>query len=109
MAKPIVSNIQRGRERQRRNVLMWKAKLPMKGFQVLQALLTEQQRTIQRQMIGREVSVLFEKDGRLPGQMIGKSDHLHAVHVKVEGVSVGDVRRVRIIDSQPNSLGGELI
>jgi tRNA-2-methylthio-N6-dimethylallyladenosine synthase len=24
-------------------------------------------------MVGREVSVLFEKPGRLPGQMVGKS------------------------------------
>ena len=33
---------------------------------------------------GREVSVLFEKPGRLPGQMIGKSDYLHAVHVRTD-------------------------
>jgi tRNA-2-methylthio-N6-dimethylallyladenosine synthase len=32
-------------------------------------------------MVGREVSVLFEKPGRMPGQMVGKSEYLHAVHV----------------------------
>ena len=75
----------------------------------LQALLTLQQRAGQDAMIGREVGVLFEKPGRDPGQMVGKSDHLHAVHVSAEGVSAGDLRRVRITDSGVNSLGGTLI
>ena len=30
-------------------------------------------------MVGRTVGVLFEKSGRLPGQLVGKSDHLQAV------------------------------
>ncbi len=49
----------------------------------LQALLTEQQRAAQDSMVGREVSVLFEKKGRLEGQLIGKSEYLHAVHAVV--------------------------
>ena len=32
-------------------------------------------------MVGREVSVMFERKGRLEGQMVGKSEYLHAVHV----------------------------
>ncbi len=74
----------------------------------LQALITEQQRAVQDSMVGREVGVLFEKPGRLDGQMVGKSDYLHAVHVTGD-VAVGDLRRVRITESGPNSLGGELI
>ena len=50
-------------------------------LQELQALITAQQRAAQEAMVGREVEVLYEKPGRLPGQMVGKSDHLHAVHV----------------------------
>jgi tRNA-2-methylthio-N6-dimethylallyladenosine synthase len=73
----------------------------------LQALLTRQQREIQDAMVGREVGVLFERKGRMPGQMTGKSDHLHAVHVTGD-VAVGDLRRVRITASGPNSLAGEL-
>lgn len=75
----------------------------------LQALLTEQQRATQDGMVGREVSVLFEKAGRLPGQMVGKSDYLHAVHVTDPHVSVGQIARVRIVASGPNSLAGELV
>ena len=74
----------------------------------LQALLTRQQREIQDAMVGREVTVLFERPGRMPGQMVGKSDHLHAVHVTADGISAGDLRRVRITESGPNSLGGVL-
>ena len=59
-------------------------------------------------MVGREVGVLFERPGRMPGQMTGKSDHLHAVHVTGE-VAVGDLRRVRITASTSNSLAGELL
>jgi tRNA-2-methylthio-N6-dimethylallyladenosine synthase len=75
----------------------------------LQALLTEQQRAAQNGMVGREVGVLFEKAGRLKGQMIGKSDHLHAVYVQAPIEALGQIRRVRITESAPNSLGGVLI
>ena len=78
-------------------------------LQRLQALLTEQQRAAQDAMVGREVRVLFEKAGRLEGQLVGKSDHLHAVHVQAPAHLMGEIARVRIVESQPNSLAGELI
>ena len=78
-------------------------------LQELQALITAQQRAAQEAMVGREVGVLYEKAGRLPGQMVGKSDHLHAVHVADPGARVGDLVRVRIMASAPNSLAGERI
>ncbi|MBD3678867.1 MAG: tRNA (N6-isopentenyl adenosine(37)-C2)-methylthiotransferase MiaB [Rhodobacteraceae bacterium] len=77
-------------------------------LQRLQALITKQQRAIQDAMVGRTVKVLFEKPGRLEGQMVGKSDYLHAVHVTGE-VATGDIRPVRITESGPNSLGGEIV
>ena len=76
-------------------------------LQELQALITAQQRAAQEAMVGREVGVLYEKAGRLPGQMVGKSDHLHAVHVTDPEARVGDLVRVRIKASAPNSLAGE--
>ncbi|SDF08489.1 tRNA-i(6)A37 thiotransferase enzyme MiaB [Salipiger thiooxidans] len=77
-------------------------------LQRLQALLVRQQRALQDAMIGREVGVLFEKAGRRPGQMVGKSDYLHAVYVESDGLARGDLRRVRIVESSPNSLRGVL-
>ncbi len=73
----------------------------------LQALITQQQRAAQEAMVGREVGVLYEKPGRLPGQMVGKSDHLHAVHVDDPTGKVGELVRVRILSSATNSLAGQ--
>ncbi|AWB49257.1 tRNA (N6-isopentenyl adenosine(37)-C2)-methylthiotransferase MiaB [Gemmobacter aquarius] len=78
-------------------------------LQAVQALLLEQQRAIQAGMVGREVAVLYEKAGRMAGQMVGKSDHLHAVHVTDAAGKPGDLVRVRIVESGPNSLGGQRV
>ncbi|MCB4378975.1 radical SAM protein, partial [Synechococcus sp. MU1644] len=75
-------------------------------LQRLQALITRQQRSIQEGMVGRTVNVLFEKPGRLPGQMGGKSDYLHAVHVANTNVKAGDIAPVRIVEAGVNSLAG---
>ena len=75
----------------------------------LQALLTRQQRAAQDAMVGREVGVLFEKSGRMAGQLVGKSDHLHAVHADAPEHLIGRIAPVRIVDSGPNSLGGVLL
>ncbi|MBO6777721.1 MAG: MiaB/RimO family radical SAM methylthiotransferase, partial [Marinibacterium sp.] len=76
-------------------------------LQALQALITRHQREVQDNMVGREVRVLLEKPGRLPGQMVGKSEYLHAVHMPADDLSVGDLAKVRIVDSGANSLAGE--
>jgi len=78
-------------------------------LQELQALLTEQQYAAQAAMVGREVKVLFEKKGRREGQLIGKSEYLHAVHAVAPDRMVGKVVRVRIINDMTNSLTGELV
>ena len=74
----------------------------------LQTLLKEQQVRLQKKMIGREVNVLFEKPGRLAGQMVGKSEYLHAVHVTGDRIRSGDINKVRIITSETNSLSGRI-
>jgi tRNA-2-methylthio-N6-dimethylallyladenosine synthase len=74
----------------------------------LQALITDQQRAVQDAMVGQEVGVLLEKAGRLPGQMVGKSDHLHAVHIQCD-LPPATLTRVKIVESGPNSLAGALI
>ncbi|MDO8884449.1 tRNA (N6-isopentenyl adenosine(37)-C2)-methylthiotransferase MiaB [Pseudotabrizicola sp.] len=73
-------------------------------LQQLQALILEQQRAGQEAMVGREVTVLYEKPGRQPGQMVGKSDHLHAVHVNDATGQVGELAQVRVLASSANSL-----
>jgi tRNA-2-methylthio-N6-dimethylallyladenosine synthase len=77
-------------------------------LQRLQSLITCQQRAVQDAMVGRTVSVLFEKPGRLAGQMVGKSEYLHAVHVTGSNAAAGDLMAVRITASVTNSLAGVL-
>jgi tRNA-2-methylthio-N6-dimethylallyladenosine synthase len=72
----------------------------------LQALITEQQRAAQDAMVGRTVGVLYDKQGRNQGQMVGKSDHLHAVHVDDASGVVGELVQVRITEAKTNSLAG---
>ena len=66
-------------------------------LQELQKLLSAQQKTVQEDMVGRTVSVLFEKTGRQIGQVVGKSDYLHAVHVPGEQNKVGLLENVLIL------------
>ncbi len=78
-------------------------------LQALQALLRDQQQAVQQSMVGRDVKVLFEKAGRETGQMIGKSDYLHAVYADAPESVLGQVVPVRITQSSPNSLKGEIL
>ena len=78
-------------------------------LQVLQELLKSQQATAQERMVGQTTSVLFERTGRLPGQFVGKSEHLQAVHASGPDLSIGDIRTVKIVESAPNSLAGQVI
>ena len=78
-------------------------------LQELQALLTEQQYATQAAMVGREVKVLFEKKGRREGQLIGKSEYLHAVHAVAPDSMVGEVVPVQVIKDMTNSLTGEVL
>ena len=78
-------------------------------LQQLQTLITDQQRAAQQAMVGRDVGVLYEKPGRLPGQMVGKSDHLHAVHVTDSQGHVGELVQVRILAAKTNSLAAERV
>ena len=78
-------------------------------LQRLQALITRHQREVQDSMVGRTVNVLFEKPGRDPGQMVGKSEYLHAVHVTDPGLAAGQIAPVEIIEAGTNSLSGRIV
>ncbi len=73
----------------------------------LQALLDDQRRAFNAATVGRDVDVLFEKPGRHPGQLAGKSPYLQAVQIETDRYKVGDVARVRITSAGSNSLFGD--
>ena len=75
----------------------------------LQALLNEQAHAFLRRCVGQEFDVLFEKPGRHVGQLIGRSPYLQSVHVAAGGRKIGDFARVRIVQTMPHSLSGELV
>ncbi len=74
----------------------------------LQALIDRDQKSFQVSMVGRRLPVLIEKPGRMPGQMVGKSPWLHAVHLDADPAMTGRLAQVEIIASSPNSLSGRL-
>ncbi|HUS53105.1 MAG TPA: tRNA (N6-isopentenyl adenosine(37)-C2)-methylthiotransferase MiaB [Thermohalobaculum sp.] len=75
----------------------------------LQTLLTEQQAAFQSDCIGRTLAVLIEKPGRHPGQMVGRSPYLQAVHLDCDPGSTGKIVDAVIIGAATNSLSGRLV
>jgi tRNA-2-methylthio-N6-dimethylallyladenosine synthase len=73
-------------------------------LQRLQGLITQHQREVQESMVGRDLSVLVERSGREAGQMLGKSEYLHSVHIEDCSAQIGDIARVRIVEAKTNSL-----
>jgi tRNA-2-methylthio-N6-dimethylallyladenosine synthase len=74
----------------------------------LQALLAEQQRAFNKNCVGQVLPVLFEKSGRHPGQLVGRSPYLQSVHAELPKHRIGDIVAVRIEAAQPNSLAGKI-
>ncbi len=77
-------------------------------LQRLQALIDEQQQAFNAAQVGRTLPVLFEKAGRHPGQLVGKSPYLQAVHVTAPERMLGQIVPVRIDSAARNSLAGVL-
>ncbi|HEY1797100.1 MAG TPA: tRNA (N6-isopentenyl adenosine(37)-C2)-methylthiotransferase MiaB [Stellaceae bacterium] len=75
----------------------------------LQSLLRSQQLAFNRDAVGRVLPVLFERPGRHPGQLTGRSPHLHPVHATVDDDMIGAVLPVKIDAVQGNSLAGTVI
>jgi tRNA-2-methylthio-N6-dimethylallyladenosine synthase len=73
-------------------------------LQRLQALIAEQQYAFNRATLGKSCAVLIERDGKYPGQRLGKSPWLQSV--LLEGGAVGDLVDVTITQAGPNSLQG---
>jgi len=75
----------------------------------VQAALGKIQTAFNAGCVGTTMPVLFERPGRHPGQMIGRSPTMQAVHAEVPADAMGTIRNVRIVGVGPNSLAGELV
>lgn len=76
----------------------------------LQALIADQFTAFNAATVGLTVPVLFEKPGRRPGQLVGRSPWLQAVHVDATETSarIGAIAPVTITATSTNSLAGRL-
>ena len=74
----------------------------------LQELLDAQYAAFNRACVGRTLPVLLERDGRHPGQLVGRSPYLQAVHLAGAGHAVGAIVPVTITECHPHSLAGVL-
>ena len=74
----------------------------------LNALLDEQQRAFNASQAGKVLPVLFERPGRHPGQLSGRSPYLQAVHVDGPDRLIGQIVPVRIEAGSKMSLAGVL-
>jgi len=54
------------------------------------------------------LEILFEKPGRLPGQIVGRSPYLQPVQVMAPSSLIGEIATVRITGVGSNSLFGAL-
>jgi tRNA-2-methylthio-N6-dimethylallyladenosine synthase len=75
----------------------------------LQQVLEEQRQAFNRSAIGRTMPVLFEKLGRHPDQLIGRTPYLQSVYAEGEDRLIGAIADVEIIGVGPNSLQGRLV
>jgi tRNA-2-methylthio-N6-dimethylallyladenosine synthase len=75
-------------------------------LQRLQALINTQQRAFNEGIVGKTTSILLERKGKLPGQLIGKSPWLQSVHVFADENKIGDMIAVEIESAGGNSLAG---
>jgi tRNA-2-methylthio-N6-dimethylallyladenosine synthase len=74
----------------------------------LQQLLDQQQQGFNDSVVGRTLPVLFERIGRHPGQIIGRSPYLQSVWVQAPQELLGRIVPVRIDGAARNSLAGTL-
>jgi tRNA-2-methylthio-N6-dimethylallyladenosine synthase len=75
----------------------------------LQALLERQQQAFNRSTVGRTLPVLFERIGRNPGQIVGRSPYLQGVWAHGPAELIGQIAEVEIEGSGSNSLSGKLV
>ncbi len=72
----------------------------------LQQVLSAWEEAFNQSFVGRVVEVLFDRPGRRPGQMSGRSPHFQAVHVPGSEELMGSARPVLVEAAYAHSLSG---
>jgi tRNA-2-methylthio-N6-dimethylallyladenosine synthase len=77
-------------------------------LQRLQQAIEESQAKFNRSCLGRTVGVLFEREGRYAGQLVGRSPYLQPVQAIAPKELIGEIAGVTITEIGSNSLFGTL-
>jgi len=77
-------------------------------LQQVLAVVDRSQTAFNSACVGRVVPVLLERPGRHPGQLIGRSPYMQAVHLTAPPSLCGHVAEVEIVAAGVNSLTGKL-
>jgi tRNA-2-methylthio-N6-dimethylallyladenosine synthase len=75
----------------------------------LQAQEVADRQAFNRALVGQTTTLLLERAGRLPGQLVGKTPWLQAVQIDGAGTRIGDIVTVRITECGTNTLFGTLV
>jgi tRNA-2-methylthio-N6-dimethylallyladenosine synthase len=75
----------------------------------LQELIDNQQAAFNAAAIGNTVGVLFERNARKPGQIVGRTAYLQPAHVMASPDIIGQVLPVKVQSLERYSLLGELV
>lgn len=74
----------------------------------LQALLDRQSRAFNEGAVGRTIEVLFDRRGRHPGQLAGRTPYMQAVHADADDLALGRILPVVVTGAGANSLSARL-
>ena len=72
----------------------------------LQEVILEGQRLFNQSCTGLTLPVLFDRMGKIPGQVVGKSPYLQSVHMQGDPSHLGKIVEVKILNGYANSLEG---
>jgi tRNA-2-methylthio-N6-dimethylallyladenosine synthase len=75
----------------------------------LLALIEQQRLAFGQALVGRTLEVLFDKPGRRPGQIVGRSPYMQSVYVEGDAATIGAMKRVEITRAGANSLTGRIV
>jgi tRNA-2-methylthio-N6-dimethylallyladenosine synthase len=79
-------------------------------LKILQAEIAKQQFEYNQSFAGKIMPILFDREGKHEGQIIGKSPYMQSVHVSNPSLDlIGKIVDVRIKEGRASSLSGDII